>query len=161
MATGKFTDWINKDGLTLIEGWVRMGLTDSQVATNIGITRNTFYTWLRRYPELKSAVKRGKAPVDIEVENAMLKSALGYEVEETKTYIEETSSGQKKRVEKTKKYIPPNVTAQIFWLKNRQPELWRDRHNLEHDGEVTQNVNHYSKLNDDELRKLANIGSDE
>lgn len=84
--------------------------------------------WLNRFPSISAHLKAGKAPVDIEVENALLKSALGFEYEETITEIEELGNGkQKKQIRKVKKYAPPNSTAQIFWLKNRRPDRWRDK----------------------------------
>ena len=117
---GKYHDWLEEDKLTLIEGWARSGLTDEQIAHNMGIHPATLYTWIKEYSEINEAIKKGKEVADFEVENAMFKSALGYEFEEVKTYIEDSGSGQKKRIEKTKKHVAPNVTAQIFWLKNRK-----------------------------------------
>ena len=75
---------------------------------------------------LLSTVKKGKQPVDFEVENALLKRALGYEIEETNTFITINSKGEKvQKVNKTKKHIAPDATAAIFWLKNRRPDKWR------------------------------------
>ena len=125
---GKFAEWLTEDGLLRVEGWARDGLTDEQIARNMGIRQSTFYEWQNRFPEISDALKRGKAPVDVEVENALLKSALGFEYEETITEIEELPGGkQKKQIRKVKKYAPPNSTAQIFWLKNRRPDRWRDK----------------------------------
>lgn len=86
------------------------------------------YEWTRKYPALSDALKRGKKPVDEEVENALLKSALGFEYEETITEIIEQPDGtQRKQIKKIKRYAPPSNTAQIFWLKNRRPDRWRDK----------------------------------
>ena len=128
---GKYQEWLEAEKLTLIEGWARSGLTDEQIAHNIGIRRETLYDWIKKYPNISHALKKGKEVADFEVENAMFKSALGYEYEEVKTYIEDSGSGQKKRIEKTKKHVAPNVTAQIFWLKNRKSPEWRDRQEIE------------------------------
>ena len=66
--------------------------------------------------------------MDEEVENALLKSALGFEYEETVTEIIEQPDGtQRKQIKKIKKYSPPSNTAQIFWLKNRRPDRWREK----------------------------------
>lgn len=125
---GKFSDWLTSDGLLQIEGWAREGLNDVQIASNIGISLSTYYEWQNKYPDLSEAIKKGKAPVDLEVENALLKRALGYEYEETITEIEELAEGkQKKHVRKVRKHMPPDTTAQIFWLKNRRPGRWRDK----------------------------------
>ena len=120
----------------LLEGWARDGLTDKQIADKIGITAKTLYEWINRFGEICDALKRGKAPVDIQVENALLKRALGYEYEEVTTEITETPYIDKKgrerirkqkHVKKTKKIVPPETAAQIFWLKNRRPDKWRDK----------------------------------
>lgn len=94
----KYQEWLEPDGLTLLEGWARDGLTDEQIAKNIGIAVSTLYDWKSRFPEFSKALKKGKEVVDFEVENALLKSAL-----------------------------EGNTTAQIFWLKNRKRDKWKDR----------------------------------
>lgn len=81
----------------------------------------------KKVPDINDALKRGKEVVDIEVENSLLKAAKGYFVDEEKTYISEVNGVVTKRKEITKKYIAPNTTAQIFWLKNRKPIEWRDK----------------------------------
>lgn len=128
---GKHHQWITKEGLLKIEGWARDGLTNEQIAKNIGINPDTLYTWIKRFPEISEALKKGKEVVDREVENALLKRALGYEYEEIKSYIEESGGKKKKHVEKTVKHVAGDVTAQIFWLKNRMPDKWRANHSNE------------------------------
>lgn len=123
MAKGKYQRWLTPDGLTLLEGWARDGLTDDQLARKMGISRSTLNAWKVAYPDISDALKKGKEVVDIEVENALLKRALGYEYVET--MVEESPDGVKHR--ETVKFIPPDVTAQIFWLKNRRPEAWREK----------------------------------
>ena len=136
MAKGKYAEWLTPDGLLLLEGWARDGLTDEQIAHNIGIHVATFYRWQEAHGEFHDALKKGKAPVDLQVENALLKRALGYEYEEVTTEITETPYIDKrgkervrkqKHVKKTKKVVLPDTTAQIFWLKNRRPDKWRDK----------------------------------
>ena len=123
-ARGKYREWITEDGLLMIESWARDGLVDADIARNIGINPSTLYEWQNKYPEIAKALKRGKAPVDMKVENALLKRALGYEYEEKR--IEVDALGEEKRIG-IKRYAAPDVTAQIFWLKNRKPAQWRDR----------------------------------
>ena len=77
MAKGKYQDWIEPEGLFKIEGWARDGLTDEQIALNIGINPATLYDWKKKYDEISKALKRGKEVVDRQVENALLKRALG------------------------------------------------------------------------------------
>lgn len=128
MAKGKYAEWLEPDGLLRIEGWARDGLTDEQIAHNMGITTSTLYEWKKRYSEFAESLKKNKEVVDIEVENALLKRALGYFVEEEKV-IESEKDGR--RVEKTRKHVPADVTAQIYWLKNRKKNIWRDKQEQE------------------------------
>ena len=109
----------------MIEDWARQGLTDEQIAKNIGISKVTFYDWLKKYPNISNSLKKGKAPIDFEVENALLKRALGFEYEETETVFEDVDGKPKKRIKKTIKFVPPDTSACIFWLKNRKPNHWR------------------------------------
>lgn len=125
IAKGKYQKWLEADNLILIEDWARQGLTDEQIAKNIGISKVTFYDWLKKYPNISNSLKKGKAPIDFEVENALLKRALGFEYEETETVFEDVDGKPKKRIKKTIKYVPPDTSACIFWLKNRKPNHWR------------------------------------
>ena len=94
----------------------------------MGVTVKTFYEWQARFEQFREAVKRGKAPVDIQVENALLKRALGYEYEEVCTEIYDLPDGtQRKHIKKTKKFVPSDTMAAIYWLNNRKPDLWRNR----------------------------------
>lgn len=122
---GKYHKWITSDGLTTLEGWARDGLTDEQIAHNIGIARGTLYEWKNRFPNIDDALKRGKEVVDIEVENKLLKRALGFEYVEEKVYQEKVGDQTKVRKEIFTRHALPDTTAQIFWLKNRKPEQWR------------------------------------
>lgn len=125
IAKGKYHEWLQQDNLLMIEGWARQGLTDEQIASNIGIGTTTFYTWVDRFPVIRESLKKGKAPVDFEVENALYKRAVGFEYEEVETLIEEVNGETKKKVKRTKRIAPPDTSAIIFWLKNRKPEQWR------------------------------------
>lgn len=135
MAKSKYKEWITKEGLLKIEGWAKDGLTDEDIAYNMGIRRGTLYEWKKKYPDIDDTLKTGKEVVDRKVENALFKNAMGYEYTEVKEYIEQTDDGKKKkRIEKTTKHVPANTTAQIFWLKNRKPKQWRDKQDVEHSG---------------------------
>lgn len=127
MAKGKYQRWLEPDGLLLIEGWAREGLIDEQIAHNMGVAYSTFREWINKFQALSEAVKKGKAPVDLEVENALLKRALGY------TYTEVTTedSAEGRKVKRTVKHVLPDTTAQIFWLKNRRPDRWREKQQIE------------------------------
>lgn len=101
VAHGKFDYWISPDGLLLLEGWARDGLSDEDVAGKMHIAPSTLYEWKKRFPEITEALKSGKELPDYKVENALYQSAL-----------------------------EGNTTAQIFWLKNRRPDKWRDKPEL-------------------------------
>ena len=103
MAKSKVDRWLDPDdGLLLLQDWARMGLTDEQIAHNMGISRSTLSEYKVKYPIISDTLKKGKDVIDIQVENALLKSAL------------EGSN-----------------TAQIFWLKNRRPDRWRDKRDVD------------------------------
>lgn len=124
MAKGKYEQWLEPEGLTLLEGWARDGLTDEQIASNMNISTSTLYAWKDKFSEISEALKKGKEVIDIQVENALLKRALGYDYQEERVEISEKDG---KKVTQTIKHIPADVTAQIFWLKNRRPGKWRDK----------------------------------
>ena len=134
MALGKINEWLEKDKLILLEGWARDGLTDEQIAKNIGINRTTLYDWKKKKVNIADALKKGKEVIDFEVENALLKRALGYEYEE-ETYENGILT------KKVKKQVPPDTTAQIFWLKNRKKEQWREKVEVVKTDEDLQNIN--------------------
>ena len=134
MAKGKYQEWLTPEGLLKIEGWARDGLTDEQIATNIGISRDTLYRWKNEYSDISDTLKRGKEVVDRQVENALLKRALGFDYNEiTKELCKNPETGEinLKVTKVVTKHVVPDVTAQIFWLKNRMREKWSDRQNIE------------------------------
>ena len=127
MLKTKYEEWLKEENLNLLIEWGKKGLTNSQIAKNIGISERTFYKWLEKYKEINDSLKKGKEIADKEIENALYKRALGYEFQEEKVYIEEVKGVVKKRKEIIKRHTPGNVTAQIFWLKNRNRETWNNR----------------------------------
>lgn len=139
MGRGKYEEWLTEDGLTKIEAWARDGLTDEQIAHNIGITTTTLYDWKKKYSAFSDALKKGKEVVDIQVENALLKRALGYSY--TETTRERLENGKMEVTKTVTKEVQPDTTAQIFWLKNRRPDRWRDKQNVELDGKLDNEVN--------------------
>lgn len=118
------------DGLVKIEGLAREGLTNEQISVKMGIHRDTLNEWCKQFPAISDALKRGKAPVDDEVENALLKRAKGgYELKEKRIEKWKDADGvEREHTVIITREVPADTTAQIFWLKNRRPDLWRDRH---------------------------------
>lgn len=113
----RIEDWATPDSLIILQGLARDGMTMGDIATKrIGISKTTLYEWIKINSDIANALKKGKEVIDCEVENALLKRALGY-------YEVETIDGKV-----VKKSIPPDITAQIFWLKNRKSDKWRDKH---------------------------------
>ena len=123
VAVGKYARWLEPDGLLLLTAWARDGLNDEQIAQKCGVNVRTLYDWKKVHSPISQALKKGKEVVDIEVENALLRRALGYDYEET--VVEEADGFVKRRT--VRKHMPPDTTAQIYWLKNRKPDVWRDR----------------------------------
>ena len=106
----------------------------------MGIGYSTFREWLGKFPALATALKEGKEPVDIQVENALLKSALGYTITlkkpikvRTRKQLKDRGTIEEEHIEYAEEevHIPPQTTAQIFWLKNRKPQMWRDKRETE------------------------------
>lgn len=124
VAKGKYHEWLTKEGLLRLQGWARDGLTDEQIAANIGINVATLYRWENEFCDIRNALKDGKEVVDRQVENALLKSALGYMYDEV---TEERRDDELVVTKVVHKEVQPNTTAQIFWLKNRKRAEWRDR----------------------------------
>lgn len=137
-AKGKWKRWIAPEGLELIRGWARAGLTDEDMARNMRISVSTFYDWQKRFPEFSESLKINKDIADFKVENALYQKACGMIVEETVlTMTTDPITGKiLKNTRTTKRHIPPDTLAAIFWLKNRQPKFWRDKQEVELSGTV-------------------------
>ncbi len=89
--------WLEEEGLTLLEGWARDGLTREKIAGNMGIGLSTFYKWQKKYPQIAQALRRGREVVDYQVEQALLDRALG-----------------------------GDLKAQMYWLNNRRGDRWQE-----------------------------------
>ena len=155
MAKGKYEQWLTEEGLLQLEAWARNGLTNEQIAANIGISRKTLQEWCVKYGDISDTLKRGKEIVDIQVENALLKRALGYsykEITRESQFNPQTEQYELVVTKEVTKEVVPDTTAQIFWLKNRMPDEWRDKKNVEHSGAVS---NPFAELSTEQLLKLA------
>ncbi len=110
MATRqKISDWLEDEyKLTLLKGWARNGLTNDQLAECMGISETTLYKWKAENTEFAELLKANKDYADTQVENALYKAAM-----------------------------EGNTTAQIFWLKNRRRDNWRDKQDVEVSGDIS------------------------
>lgn len=140
--------WLLEDNLMLLSCWCRDGYTDSMIAERIMVNPGTLTKWKKQYPEIAEALSRGKEVVDYKVENALLKSALGYKYKERK-FIKNIKTGEIEKVEITEKEVQPNTTAIAIWLNNRKPKDWkRNRDNVidnNKDSNITVNIIKHSE----------------
>lgn len=111
MAKGKFDKWLESENLILLSGWARNGLTDEQIAHNMRIGLTTLYDWKNKFPKIANALKENKEIADIAIENVLYQKAL---------------SG--------------DMTAVIFWLKNRRAMIWRDKQDINANVDSTINI---------------------
>jgi hypothetical protein len=112
MAKSKYKEWLEPQNLLRIQGWAMDGLTEAQICHNMGISTVTLWEWKKKYPNISNVLKVNKDIADRQVENALFKAAKD-----------------------------GNITAQIFWLKNRKRKEWRDKQELEHNGKIDSNIN--------------------
>ena len=143
MAKGKYEYWLTNEGLLKLEGWARNGLTDEQIAHNMGVSRKTLAKWKIKYGDIGDTLKRNKEVVDYEVENALFKRALGYDyTETTKERVLNTETGEYELIttKEVHKEIAPDTTAAIFWLKNRKPDEWRDKRDISFSGNIDDSI---------------------
>lgn len=132
---GRPTDYSSRFS-TWARALARRGLSEKEIAKEIGIALSTLNEWGKKYPEFSDALKEGKSESDSAVENALFKRAVGYEYEEIRVIAAPESknpSGKQKpmKIEKTAKHVPGDVGAMTLWLKNRRPDLWRDARKIE------------------------------
>lgn len=117
---------------------LKAGSTITSACEAVGIHRDTLYEWMNTKSDVSDTIKKAMAIPDKKVENALFKSATG-SFRYTERHYEQIKDAEGKITEmkliKTiKKRALPNVTAQIFYLKNRKPEEWKDKHDLELSG---------------------------
>ena len=140
MGKARYEEWLKPEGLLKIEGWARDGLIDKTIAEKMGIAYSTLREWRDKYPALSAALKKSKEIADRNVESSLYERALGgvHEVKKNikvkQTYYDEQGRKCEKEEIKTvmdEVYTPGDTTAQIFWLKNRKPDVWKDKQIVE------------------------------
>ncbi len=128
---GHPTDY-QPDHCEQVERLCKLGLTDTELADFFEVHVDTFYEWKKVHPDFSEAIKNGKERADAKVAEKLFRRAMGYSHEAEKVFCD-VKTGTEQIVKYTEHY-PPDTVACIFWLKNRQRRIWRDRHDLEHTG---------------------------
>lgn len=136
MAVSKWPEVESK--LVQIEAWARDGLTDADISSNLGISTVTLWKYKNEHANLSNALKQNKEIADITVVNKLYQLTQGYrydEVVQERMPLHDANGNvtgyEMTETKRTTKEVLPNVTAQIFWLKNRQSEQWRDKRETE------------------------------
>lgn len=126
MGQRKSADWLQPEKLKLLLQWKKAGSSDREIAKEMGISAVTLKQWEKRYPTIAAALQEKEGP-DNKVEDALLRRALGFTAVETTYECVRDEDGNEKMVVKRKveKQVPPDLSAQTFWLKNRHPDKWK------------------------------------
>lgn len=127
-----------------------LGATDQELADFFGVDVRTVYRWKHDHPEFCQALKAGKEAADERVERSLYQRAVGYEQDEVKIFMPAGKGAPVYAPYRAK--VAPDVTAAIFWLKNRRSQEWRDKHEVEH-------THRLAEMSDDELTRIAAGGS--
>lgn len=137
MARGKYQQWLEPANLERIVNWAANGLTHADMARSMGISESTLYDWVAKYSEISEAIKEGRGLACEAVENALFRKATGAivledTVEEYKGELRDgkPSNGTVTR-RTTRRQVPPDTAAMIFYLKNRMPDRYSDRRTME------------------------------
>lgn len=136
MAIGRPTKY-SDEFAKLAYNYCLLGATDDNIAEFLGIAVSTLNLWKEKHPSFMESIKKGKLEADARVASSLYHRANGYSHRETKIA---TYEGQITDTLDVEKHYPPDPTSMIFWLKNRQPKLWRDKQELDHqssDGSMT------------------------
>jgi transposase-like protein len=113
-----------------------LGATNADLARAFDVAPSTIDLWIKNNPEFSGSLKRGKEEADATVAKSLFRRALGYSHKAVKILTVAQGGNMGSAVEEVP-YIeryPPDTTAAIFWLKNRRPDLWRDKIDHEHGG---------------------------
>lgn len=128
LKESKVDYWLTDDGIELIRSWARNTFSKSEIADRMGINVNTLVKWQKQYEEIDRAINVTRELVDFQVENAVLKAALGYKTKEIKITVgKKIVNGEMVEMlkETTIKEVPPNIKAAQFWLNNRKFDDWK------------------------------------
>jgi len=113
-----------------------LGATDEEIAGFFDVSARTLYRWQAEHEEFCQALKAGKVAADERVERSLYHRAVGYTFDSEKVF---QYQGEVIRAA-VREHVPPDTTAGIFWLKNRRPDQWRDKHDIEHTGDLVERI---------------------
>lgn len=126
MSNGLYKRWTTEEGQELLRGWKRKGLTDKEIAEKVGVNVSTLSDWKAKHAEIGEALKKGKEVCDFEAEEALIGLFEGHWVEDTITETHTNKDGIPiTNTKTTKRWIEPNPTAIIFYLKCRAG--WKEK----------------------------------
>lgn len=126
----------------------KLGATDVQIANFFGVCEKTINNWKHEYPEFLQSLRSAKSEADKEVEKSLFQRAIGYTCKDTKFATWEGDITDSQEYDKN---YPPDVSACIFWLKNRDSDRWKDKREHDHsssDGSM-------SPVSDDQRKSIA------
>ena len=114
------------------------GFTDRELAELFGVAEATVNQWKLKHEEFSSALKTGKSIADERVERSLYQRAVGYRQDAVKIFM--PASASEPVYAPYVENVVPDTTAAIFWLKNRKPDQWRDKQEIEHQGSIAVNI---------------------
>jgi hypothetical protein len=131
-----------------------LGATDKELASFFDVNEDTIHEWKKVYPEFSESIKKGKDDADANVANRLYQRAMGFEHDSEEIKVVSIGGKEGSEVQRVpiRKIYPPDPTAAIFWLKNRQPMKWRDKQEIQHSGEFTP-VPAFKEVSRDDLLK--------
>jgi hypothetical protein len=119
----------------LAESLARNGYTDKQIAGKIGVSEVTLNAWKKEHPEFLKSLKKGKEEPDSLVENSLYRRATGFDNTKAVKIFMPANAKEPVYAPYTEQ-VHPDVTACIFWLKNRRPDRWREKSEIQHSGDI-------------------------
>lgn len=134
--------------IQLAENYALLGATDAEIAEFFSVSEQTLNSWKKKFPQFLESLKKGKAVADSNVASKLHNRAIGYDCKATKIVTYEGKvTDQVEYVE----HYPPDTTAAIFWLKNRQPGKWRDKKEVENQVKLGDEL---ESMSDEELAAI-------
>ena len=120
----KYREWLEEQNLKKVEYWAMCGLTDKEIAEKMGISRETLYTWEKKFSDISDTIKKGRS-TPAEIAEALKKACIGYYIYEEEIIQDYNGNIRKKKI---KKYVKPDTTAIIYALNNLAPDNFSNKH---------------------------------